>query len=193
MSMIPASRPQQTREETLAILSKHGVNADKGVVLLGVRGYYKDSMGKAGVNDMDIYDDAVFVVSPDCYQSFNFNTDPSKHYGTKLAKLDPGVYRYYMGDHHIGTPKAYKALRPYPEGVKLPCTRDGVKSLCANTNIHEGGNDQPGDLHDFTGSMGCQTVPKGQFRPEPKDFQPLVYAQMEKYGQKTVTYVLIEN
>lgn len=186
------TRPQQTREETQAILNDHLISGIGQVVVVGIRGYYKDSMGKPGVNDLDIYDDAAFVISPDHYATFNFNTDPSKHYGKKLAMLKPGVYEYYCGDHHIGTPKAYKAFRPYPEGVGLPCTRDGVDSIAHATNIHEGGSDQAGDAHDFTGSAGCQTVPKGQFRPDPDDFQPLVYSLMHKYGQKTFKYILIE-
>ena len=192
MSIAPKSRPQRPRTQIEELLEEYGLPTDK-VVLVGVRGYYKDSMGKPGKNDHDIYDDALFLRSPDRFQSYNFNTDPSRHYGTKLAKLIAGrVYKFYKGDHHIGRPNAYKALRPYPEGVQWECTRDGVISLCSYTNIHEGGPDRPGDLHDFTGSMGCQTVPKGQFRPDPDDFQPLVYSQMTKYGQKTIDYLLVE-
>jgi hypothetical protein len=176
-SMVPAGRPKQTREETLAILTDEGVKL-KGVVLLGVRGYYKDSMGRKGQNDQAMYDDALFVVTQDGeFKAFNFNTDPQKA-GAKKAKLAAGHYEFYKGKHK----GKYNALRPYPEGVSLPCTRDGVKSMCGATNIHKGG------FHD-TFSEGCQTIYPSQY----DEAMRLIYAQMTKYGQKTVRYILIEN
>ncbi len=174
--MVPGSRPQQTREETIAILTDEGVSFENEVVLLGVRGYYKDSMGVKGRNDQAMYDDALFVISPDAFASYNFNTDPQKA-GQKKAMLDAGHYKFYKGLHK----RKYNALRPYPEGVSLPCTRDGVKSMCGATNIHKGGfND--------TFSEGCQTIYPVQY----DEAMRLIYNQMTKYGQKTVRYILIE-
>lgn len=176
LSIVPDNRPKQTREETLAILAAHGVDMG-GVVLLGVRGYYQDSMGVKGANDQAMYDDALFIVSPDIHLACNFNTDPQKS-GARKAKLDAGVYQFYKGKHK----GKYNALRPFPEGVSLPCTRDGVKSMCGATNIHKGG------FHD-TFSEGCQTIYPTQYD---KAMQT-IYSEMSKYGQKTVTYVLVEN
>lgn len=177
MSIVPNSRPQQTREETLEILSQHGVSVENQVVLLGVRGYYRDSMGVVGKNDQAMYDDALFVISPDIFKGYNFNTDPQKA-GQKKAKLAPGIYEFYKGLHK----GKYNALRPYPEGVSLPCTRDGVKSMCGATNIHKGG------LRD-TFSEGCQTIYPTQYD---EAMSKTIYVQMTKYKQKTIKYVLIE-
>lgn len=177
MAMVPGSRPKQTRDETLAILAANGISVSDGVVLLGVRGYYKDSMGKVGKNDQAMYDDAIFIISPSAFKGFNANTDPQKA-GLKKAMLAPGKYQYYKGRHK----NKYNALRPYPEGISLPCTRDGVKSMCSLTNIHKGG-------YSDTFSEGCQTLYPSQWN----EFINLAYEQMSKYGQKTVTYLLIEN
>lgn len=176
MPIVPKSRPKQTREETTAILTDHGVGSQGGVALLGVRGYYADSMGVKGKNDHAMYDDALFVISPTAYASFNFNTDPQKA-GQKKAKLAVGRYEFYKGKHK----GKYNALRPFPEGIKLPCTRDGVTSMCSHTNIHKGGfND--------TFSEGCQTVYPTQYDEAIK----LIYAEMSRYGQKTIPYLLVD-
>jgi lysozyme len=174
--MVPNSRPQQTREQTEDIFAFNLISTANKVVLLGVRGYYKNSMGKKGVNDQAMYDDALFVLSPDAFASFNFNTDPQKA-GQKKAMLNPGKYQFYKGKHK----GKYNALRPSPEGIQLPCTRDGVESLCSHTNIHKGGFR---DTH----SEGCQTVYPTQWDEAIR----LIYRQMDKYGQKTIQYLLIE-
>lgn len=177
MPMVPSSRPKQSRPETEKILADHGIDTAEKVVILGVRGYYKDSMGKPGKNDQAMYDDALFVLAPGVHRAFNFNTDPQKA-GVKKAMLATGVYKFYQGLHK----GKYNALRPFPEGVTLPCTRDGVKSMCSHTNIHKGGfND--------TFSEGCQTV----YPPQYDEAIKLIYSQMKIHGQKTITYLLIEN
>lgn len=174
--MVPASRPQQKREETEAILRASGIEVDR-CVLLSVRGYYLDSMGAVGRNDQGMYDDAMIVISPTVHRAFNANTDPQKA-GQKKAMLSPGKYEFYKGLHKA----RYNALRPFPEGVRLPCTRDGVPSTCSHTNIHKGG------LRD-TFSEGCQTIWPDQY----DEFIRLVYSEMTKYQQKTIKNLLIEN
>lgn len=174
--MKPAGRPKQTREKTLEILAADGISPIGEVVLLGVRGYYKDSMGVKDKNDQAMYDDALFVVGPDVFKSFNFNTDPQKA-GQNKAMLDAGLYRFYRGKHKM----RYNALRPYPEGVKLPCTRDGVKSMCSHTNIHKGGFKD-------TFSEGCQTIWPEQY----SEAMNLIYSEMNKYKQSTIAYLLKE-
>ena len=76
MSNIPSSKPQAKRNEILEKVPTWVVQKYH-VILVGVRGYYRDSMGEAGKNDRGIYDDAIFVIAPDFFGSWNANTDPS--------------------------------------------------------------------------------------------------------------------
>lgn len=133
-------------------------------------------MGNPTRNDINIYDDAAFVVSPKTFQAFNANTDPARS-GRKLAMLKPQVIQYYRGKHR----GKYDALRPFPEGIRLLCTRDGENSTCANTNIHKGGNND-------TFSEGCLTIPPTQY----EEFINLVYSLMSLYGQKVIEVCLVE-
>lgn len=175
--MIPSSRPQQRREVTERLLLEAGVT-DK-VALVGVRGYYRDSMGEKGKNDRGIYDDAIFVISPDCYVTFNANTDPSR-FKKGIATLIPGVHRYRKGNHGISKGPGYPALRPATKGEQLPVVRDGEgDSMGTAINIHKGGRGT-------TSSEGCQTLPPSQWDA----FINLVYEQMDRFGQRTIPYLL---
>ena len=155
-------------------------------------------MGKKGVGDYNIYDGALAVVAPDEYYTFNFNTDPSvvrkkvKGKMKNLARLIPEVYKYYRGKHK----NKYKALRMYPEGVKVECTRAGEPSMCSYINLHKGGV--------TTWSEGCQTIPSGQYGPGKDSFQTVLWRLMDalphemgnktigKNDQKIIKYVLVE-
>lgn len=175
--MIPSSRPQQKREVTERLLLEAGVT-DK-VALVGIRGYYRDSMGEKGKNDRGIYDDAIFVISPDCYVTFNANTDPSR-FRKGIATLIPGVHRYRKGNHGISRGPGYPALRPATKGEMLPVIRDGIgNDMGVAINIHKGGRGT-------TSSEGCQTLPPSQW----DSFINLVYEQMDRFGQKTIPYLL---
>jgi lysozyme len=176
--MIPASRPQQKKDATLKLLIKAGVK--DSVALVGIRGYYLDSMGEKGKNDRGIYDDAIFVVSPEAYVSFNANTDPTV-YRKGIASLVPGVHIYKKGRHGISKGPGYPALRPATKNEALPVYRDGEGvSIGYNINIHRGGKS--------TSSLGCQTIPPLQW----DSFISLVYDQMDRFSQKTIPYLLIE-
>lgn len=50
--------------------------------ITGIRGYYKNTMGKPGENDRKLYDDAIFLMGKDDFLAFNANTDPSAFNGT---------------------------------------------------------------------------------------------------------------
>lgn len=176
--MIPKSRPQQKREVSEKYLRKAGITDQ--VALLGMRGYYKNTMGEVGKNDRGIYDDAIFVVSPDAYVSFNANTDPTIH-RKGIASLVPGVHIYKKGRHGISRGQGYPALRPATKNEALPVFRDGEGvSIGYNINIHRGGKS--------TSSLGCQTIPSSQY----DSFISLVYDQMDRFSQKTIPYLLIE-
>src|SRR5690606_22423033 len=62
MSIMPRGRPGITQERAGELLKRRGV-PDR-VALLGLRGYYRDTMGKKGRNDRGLYDDAIVLVGP---------------------------------------------------------------------------------------------------------------------------------
>ena len=178
--MLLAARPQQAKSKTQALLTKARVGDE--VALVGIRGYYRDTMGVPGQNDRGIYDDAIFLVSLNAYATFNANTDPSvKRKG--IAVLKPGVHRYRKGKHGLSKPGGgYPALRPANPAESLPVTRDGVgDSMGIAINIHRGG-------YRTTSSEGCQTIYPAQWEA----FIALVYSEMDRAGQKTIPYLLVE-
>lgn len=197
--ILPPARPKRD-DATLDAIIDHFNLVPTRASLIVVRGYYLDSLGKRGVDDTNIYDDAAYLVSPNRRESWNFNTSPSfpeKGY----AELVLGQYVYYPSFHHISNPrKRYKALRPYPEGVTLKCLRHGKLSTCSHCNIHMG-SDNP-IAFDVVWSRGCMTAPRHQY----PDLQTKVFAEIERcngdyIGTKTfsgkpsklIDVVLIEN
>jgi hypothetical protein len=178
--MVPRSRPKQKESVTRNALKKAGI--DTGVAIFGVRGYYRDSMGVVGKNDRGIYDDAIIVVSENVHASFNANTDPSL-FRKGIASLKPGIHLYRKGNHGISRGPGYPALRPATKGELLPVFRDGQgDSFGVAINIHKGG-------YRTTSSEGCQTIYPDQWQ----GFINLVYSEMNRYGQKTIPYLLSEN
>jgi lysozyme len=175
----PASRPKQTRDVVAAILEKHNVR--DAVAIVGARGYYANLMGVPGKNDRGIYDDAIFVVSPSAFVSFNANVDPSVH-RKAIANLRPGVWRYRIGTHGLSKPAAqrYKAL---VQAGEVTVMRDGVglDTGMFGINIHRGSTST-------TSSLGCQTIVPSQWPA----FIALVEQELKRAGQKVVPYVLTE-
>jgi len=135
-------------------------------------------MGKPGVNDRGIYDDAVFIISPDKFISFNNNTDPS-NYKDGIAVLKTGVWRYRPGKHKINSPHGYPA---FVQAGPVTVIRDkkGPDTGWFGINIHRGGIG--------TGSLGCQTLPIDQW----DEFRSTLMKQLEAYKQKDFPYILIE-
>ena len=168
------NKPKITYSE---LIVKYPNLLDEGTYIVGIRGYYKATKGDPKSNDVGIFDDAIIIVSDGVLWAFNGNTDPSKS-GKDLAMLRTGEYLYAKGKHR----NTYDALKPYPFGVKMPCTRDGKESTAIGCNIHAGGEYT-------TGSQGCQTLPKSQWT----DFITNVYSLMEKKQLKTIKYFLYEN
>jgi len=163
------------------IISDHVARDKKSkVALVGIRGFFRDSMGKPGKNDRGIYDDAIFLVTPDSVLAFNANTDPSVS-RKGIAVLNPGVHWYKKGRHRISRPPSYPALRPATPGEKLPVTRDGVgQSEGVAINIHKGS-------YNSTSSEGCQTIYPDQW----DEFIDSVYHAMDAQKQAEIPYVLI--
>lgn len=162
------------------LLAAHGVKAP---ALLGRRGYYRDSMGEKGKNERGIYDDAIIVIGPDFYRSFNANCDPSRS-RPGMAVVAPGVWDYKLGIHNISKDPA---LHPHYEALvqAAPITviRDGQGKDTGyfGINIHKGG-------FTTTSSEGCQTV----FPTQWSEFIAAVKTLFERYHLKEIAYVLTE-
>jgi len=181
--MIPKNRPQQKRQDTERQLKSAGVT--DVVCLVGIRGYYRDSMGAKGKNDRGIYDDAIILVSPNVHAAFNANVDPGA-YGINpkvrkgYASLKPGVYRYRVGKHGINRGNPYTAL---VQAGPVTVTRDcGLEETgWFGINIHRGSRNS-------TSSEGCQTLPE----PCWTGFINLVQAELKRNNAKTLSYVLTQ-
>lgn len=176
-------RPNIDLNEVREYIKASGYVINEAVFVLAIRGYYKDSMGKPGENDRGIYDDAMVLVGPNYLQTFNANTDPSKH-KPGIGTVAPGLHYYRKGKHGLSGPKPYDAFRPATADESLPGHRDGQTGLTKifNPNLHSGG-----DV--YTNSAACQTV----WKPQWLEFQKTAYTLMTQEGQHQLPYLLIEN
>ena len=179
MSIVPSTRPKLEAEKVRAIGQAKGVTAK--VYLVGIRGYYDRSLDNKSGNARGIYDDALFLVTPEGVYRYNANTDPSIQ-RKGIATLKPGVYNYRQDIHPKSRPGGYPALRPSTKGERLPVTRDGQTGDAWGIaiNIHKGSRTR-------TSSEGCQTVWPDQWA----EFIRKVYFFMDEHAQRTIPYVLI--
>lgn len=198
--IVPASRPQMTRAFAEAFVRGQGVH--DVVVVFGRRGYFRDTMGARGANDRNAYDDAIALLAPGRFLTFNANTDPSRQEGTTpgLATLEPGVWIYRVGTHGMSHPpeQRYTALveaepvvvrrdgtAHYAGGVDHPsyghCLGGGLWRGMFGINIHRGGVTT-------TSSLGCQTIHPGQWG----EFITAVHDELRQAGQARVAYVLTD-
>lgn len=180
-AMLPASTPHLALAQVAELIAKAGVKDT--VALVGIRGYYRDSMGVPGKNDRGVYDDALFVVSPTHFSAWNGNTDPSR-VREGIASLVPGVHRYKKGNHGISRPGGgYPAFRPATRGEELPVMRDGIlyPKPGVAINIHRGG-------YNTTSSEGCQTLPPSQWAA----FYAALAGELKRHSQTTFPYLLVE-
>lgn len=199
---IPSTRPRLSRQALADLLVAKLSPAELETIenearhpllIVGVRGYYRDTLGKPGANDRGIYDDAVFVVTPNTFTAFNANTDPSgyrkgqgKGAGKGMASLKPGVWDAYRFGKHKGQ---YEAL--IQTGGAVTVSRDGVEGPYDDTgwfgiNIHKGGVNT-------TSSEGCQTIPPSQW----PTFIALVHGEAERlfgtdWRHQVIPYVLLD-
>ena len=172
-------RPKQSKE-SVGKLVEH---LDVPVALLGVRGYYKKQGKNKGANDINIYDDGMFVWSQNGYYAFNANTDPSIT-RPGVATLKPGVWQYRLGTHNISKAKKFQ----YPALVQAaPVTvlRQGRAEDTGwfGINIHRGGRTT-------TSSLGCITLPPdGNW----DSFYTLIKTEMSRAKVSRVPFVLVDN
>lgn len=199
-NIAPKSRPQLTQAELAEKLLPYNIDRSKyPLVVVGMRGYYKDTMGKPGVNDRGIYDDALFIDTPDGFSTYNGNTDPSRYKagsgtGTDkgMAKLKAGVWYCYKIDFHGS--KVFGPYRAICQRLgKLTVIRDGIDGkdyedtgADFGVNIHKGS-------YNGTSSLGCQTIHPDQW---PAFIETAMNAAKNYYGAKwdktAIPYVLIE-
>lgn len=179
-ALVAAGRLDQNEAEKYISTAAKPINAP--VMVIGIRGYYLNSMGERGENDRGIYDDAIILIGPGYYQTFNGNTDPRKH-ENGIAQLLPGWHLFKQGWHGYGKPTGHKAFRTANADQVLPVLRDGQKGIQKGLtiNLHSGGFNN-------TNSAGCQTVFKGQWL----EFQQAAYKMMDAENQKELPYLLLE-
>lgn len=185
--------PSLSREQLQRLLDPFDFDRTKfPVVVVGIRGYYKDNMGAPGVNDRGIYDDAIFLVTGQITAAYNANTDPTSYRRGKgfgatkgMATLSPGAWPVYRFAVHR---ESYVALCQRSGPVLV--TRDGSPDYTDlgyfGINIHRGG-------YKTTSSEGCQTIHPTQW----SSFIELAKDQSKRYfganwRSRTVMYVLLE-
>lgn len=173
------TRPKQSKCEVERLVG--GLNVP--VALLGVRGYYKQMGGNKKTNDINVYDDALFVWSVNGFMAFNANTDPSIT-RPGIATLKPGVWHYRLGIHNISKAKS----RQYPalvQAAPVTVSRQGTGDDTGwfGLNIHRGGRVT-------TSSLGCITLPPdGNW----DSFYTLTKTEMSRAKVSRVPFVLVDN
>lgn len=192
MTTTPAERPRLSSTELRNRIAQYNIDRNKyPVVVVGIRGYYKNSMGAPGVNDRGIYDDAIFIESTQIMAAYNGNTDPSSYSagsGTGpnkgMASLNPGAWFVHRFDKHKGQ---YIALCQRAGPVSV--TRDGNPPYqdtgMFGINIHRGS-------YNSTASEGCQTIHPSQwdsFIATAQDQARRYFS--ENWRTKTIPYVLL--
>lgn len=178
LPFLPPGKPRKSQADVAALAVRAGLAATRlrSVYLLAIRGYYHD---RHSDNERGKYDDAIFLVSPDLYLPFNFNTDPSTS-KKGIAKLKEGIWLYKLGIHGLSKPKAqqYQAL-VQAEPVTVIRDGQGPDTGLFGINIHRGGSTT-------TSSAGCQTIPPKQW----DTFISLVKQEMTRHAVKQIPYVL---
>ena len=146
---------------------------EKHLIVVAVRGFKLNTMGKKGENDRSIYDDAHFIVTPRGIISFEANTDPNgyrKGYGfgsnKGMAMLDTGVWFFGKGPHK--NRPAFRQACPFTviRDGSPPYKHTGYHAI----NWHSGG-------YSSTSSLGCQTN-------KPSDFSTIrsyIYKELETF------------
>ncbi|KAF0215632.1 MAG: hypothetical protein FD174_4080 [Geobacteraceae bacterium] len=192
-TMVPDAKPRLSSDELHALLQPFEIDRVKHpLVVVGIRGYYRNTMGAPHVNDRGIYDDALFIDSPSVTAAYNGNTDPSGYRKGQglgaskgMATLKSGVWFVHRFDMHRG-----KYLALCQRAGEVSVTRDGEPSYddtgMFGINIHRGG-------YKTTSSEGCQTIHPTQW----ESFIALATDQAkrffgDKWKRTTVPYVLIE-
>ena len=191
---VPPNKPRLSSSSLRQQMETYAVDREKHpMVIIGIRGYYLNTLGKPGKNDRNIYDDAIFIDSPLVTASFNANTDPSAYRkgkgrssGKGMASLKPGLWMV----HKFGSHKN-KYLAMVQRMGEVTVIRDGDPDYedtgYFGINIHKGG-------YNGTSSEGCQTIYPSQW----ESFINLAQDQAKRFfgdqwNKVAIPYVLIDN
>lgn len=191
---VPKSKPRLSSTSLRKMIAPFKVDRTMyPIVIVGIRGYYLNTMGKGKVNDRGIYDDALFIDAPEVTVSYNANTDPSyvrkgkgKGATKGMATLKPGLWMVHKFDLHRS-----KYLALCQRQGEVTVVRDGSPNYddtgYFGINIHRGS-------YNSTSSEGCQTIHPTQW----ESFIALAEDQAKRhFGSRwkkvTIPYILIEN
>lgn len=177
----PKSRPKQTAAKwqaaALKVWRREGHDGPlPAVFVVACPGYYLNSMGKPGVNDRGMNDDAFAVFGPEMFVAFNGNTDPSIR-KPGIATLRPGQIVWYRpGPHGIGRKTEHPAFR---QDSPVVVRRDGQVAPAGTVHRRFGVSLGDGLWTDLgfsgrfwinlhrqfggTSSAGCLTIPGDQW------------------------------
>lgn len=170
--------------------------------IFAVRAYRRDSMGKPGVNDFGIWDDAMFYVGPKTFLAENANTDPSRvgwngNAGKPMAVLNPGFWPFRRGPHKGRIPALRQMTSEEARFKKETIPNDGRFSVTRTYGVGDKRNYQEAGYYAInvhpggeigTSSEGCQTLPK----PWSDKFLQTVWDETEAAKLGVVWYGLIE-
>jgi hypothetical protein len=189
--MMPPSKPQALRPLVTAAANARWRKSGKSgplplFCLVGVRGYYFQTMGDPLKNDRGIYDDGLFILTRASLLAFNANVDPSGYRrgtgsgaGKGMASLKNGVWLYAAGLHPLRG--GYPAFR---QAAPVTVLRDGAPDYEETgnfgINIHRGGRG--------TSSEGCQTLPPDQWPA----FHAALMAEISRSGKPAFHYLLVD-
>lgn len=192
------SKPQANEALILGILDD--ANVPETVRILAVRAYYRDSIGRVGLNETGVYDDAMFLCAPGIFRAVNANADPSNlgwnpGVGKPYAMLQPGLWYFRRGahkgkklalrqctdeeasEHGIPNDGEFKVMRMFGENDARNYKETGYFAI----NVHSGG-------YTSTSSWGCLTIPPEDY----PDFMTQVWDSSIKCRQSRIPVLLID-
>lgn len=203
---VPTSKPQASLDTVRFVaLSRWRKDGHQEplpqVYVLAVRGYWKSSMGDPGRNDVGVWDDAFFLVTPNTMLAERANTDPSRvgwnaGVGKPYFMLDPGIWYFYPGAHK-GVRPAFRQADDADVAKRLGIPHEGkftgtrMWGFGDKRNYKETGHQQvdihPGGIEN-TSSWACLTLPKARA----KVWLQTATAELKAYSQKLLPVILIE-
>lgn len=192
--IVPPDRPKLNRDGVLALITD-GIPLPEFPFIVAQRGYYGETMGKVGANDINLYDDALWLVEREGMIAYNANCDPSRA-ERGIARLCVGRWQYRPGIHGLSKPRAqqYEALVQAGH-VTVDRGAGLIDTGFFGINVHCGGNTT-------TSSLGCQTIPPlqwGEKHPDgnPFRFMSLIHRALQREDRdhsegmaNTITYIL---